>query len=80
VQRYFEDVRDVWARRTSELAQTVVEGLFPRWVSTCTRETVAAADAFLADPEIPSALRRLVSEGRADVVRALRAREADQAS
>ena len=40
-------------------------------------ETVAAADAFLADRALPSALRRLVSEGRADVVRALRARQAD---
>ncbi len=36
VERYFADVRGVWERRTSELAQTMVEGLFPRWSSTCT--------------------------------------------
>ena len=80
VDRYFADIRGVWERRTSELAQTAVEGLFPRWTSTCTPETVAAADRFLADTEVPPALRRLVSEGRADVVRSLRAREADRAS
>ena len=45
--------------------------------STCTPETVAAADAFLAG-DVPFALRRLISEGRADVVRSLRAREADR--
>jgi aminopeptidase N len=77
VERYFAEVKGVWERRTSELAQNVVVGLFPAWTSTIATETVAAADAFLADPEIPAALRRLVSEGRADVVRALNARAAD---
>jgi aminopeptidase N len=77
VARYFADVRGVWERRTSELAQNVVVGLFPTWTSTISPETIAAADAFLADAEIPSALRRLVSEGRADVARALAARAAD---
>jgi aminopeptidase N len=76
-QRYFEDVHDVWDRRSSELAQNVVLGLFPSWSSTITTGTLAAADEFLADDSVPSALRRLVSEGRADVARALRAREAD---
>ena len=78
VATYFSEVGDVWARRTSELAQTMVAGLFPTWSSTCTPETIAAADAFLADPEVPSALRRLISEGRADVQRSIRAREADR--
>jgi aminopeptidase N len=77
VQRYFADVRDVWARRTSELAQNVVVGLFPTWTSTISQDTVAAADAFLAGADLPSALRRLVSEGRADIIRAIRARAAD---
>jgi aminopeptidase N len=75
--RYFDEVSDVWERRTSELAQNVVVGLFPSWSSTINAETVALADAFLARADVPSALRRLVSEGRADVVRALRAREVD---
>jgi len=79
VERYFAEVRGVWDRRTSELAQNVVVGLFPTWTSTISPATVAAADAFLADADLPAALRRLVGEGRADVVRALNARAADGA-
>ena len=41
------------------------------------KATVDAADAWLADPTHPPALRRLVSEGRAGIVRALAAREFD---
>jgi aminopeptidase N len=78
VERYFADIRDVWDRRTSELAQNVVVGLFPTWTSTITPATLEAADAFLAGDHLPTALRRLVSEGRADVQRALTAREADR--
>ena len=48
--------------------------LFPPVVEP---RTVAAADAWLTDTEQPSALRRLVSEGRDGIVRALRARERD---
>jgi aminopeptidase N len=80
VERYFADITDVWERRTSELAQNVVVRLFPTWTSTITASTVEAADAFLAGDEVPSSLRRLVSEGRADVVRALAARAADRAA
>jgi aminopeptidase N len=39
---------------------------------------VDAADAWLTTDDRPSALRRLVSEGRAGIVRALAAREFDQ--
>ncbi len=76
VERYFADVAHVWERRTSEHAQAVVIGLFPSWsVDKC---TVEAADAWLADESHPPALRRLVSEGRAGIVRALGAREFDR--
>jgi aminopeptidase N len=74
--RYFEDVDDVWARRTSERAQIVVVGLFPSWAVD--KSTVDAADAWLADESKPAALRRLVSEGRAGIVRALAARDFDR--
>jgi aminopeptidase N len=80
MQRYFDEVSDVWARRTSELAQNVVVGLFPLWSSTIDTATLDAADAFLARTDLPAALRRLVSEGRADVRRALTARAVDRAS
>ena len=39
----------------------------------------AEIDAFLADPELPAALRRLVLEGRAGIERSLRARRFDGA-
>jgi len=80
VGRYFADIPDVWARRTSELAQNVVVGLFPNWPSTVSTDTLRAVDEFLEPTNLPAALRRLVSEGRADVVRALAARAADNAA
>jgi len=76
VERYFAAVAEVWRRRTSERAQSVVMGLFPSWAVD--KSTVDAADAWLADESHPPALRRLVTEGRAGIVRALAAREFDR--
>ncbi|HEX3788332.1 MAG TPA: aminopeptidase N [Pseudonocardiaceae bacterium] len=75
VQKYFAEVAGVWARRSSERAQPTVLGLFPAWAVE--PGTVEVADAWLAEAERPPALRRLVSEGRAGIVRALAAREFD---
>ncbi|HEX3781499.1 MAG TPA: aminopeptidase N [Pseudonocardiaceae bacterium] len=75
VGRYFADVAEVWERRSSERAQPTVVGLFPSWAVET--ETVTAADTWLAQ-ERPPALRRLVSEGRAGIVRALAARDFDR--
>jgi aminopeptidase N len=74
-EKYFEDVAGVWERRSSERAQSVVFGLFPAW--RVDQSTVETSDAWLAE-ERPPALRRLVLEGRAGIVRALAAREFDQ--
>jgi len=74
VARYFAEIPAVWERRSSEVAQTVVVGLYPSW--SITEQSVAAADAFLAG-EHPPALRRLVVEGRAGIVRSLKARAFD---
>ncbi|OJY39695.1 aminopeptidase N [Pseudonocardia sp. 73-21] len=76
VERYFAEVAEVWERRTSERAQSVVIGLFPS--HAVEKSTVDAADAWLADESHPPALRRLVTEGRAGIVRALAAREFDR--
>jgi len=73
--RYFAAIRGIWERRSSEVAQTVVVGLYPSW--DISDDGIAAADAFLADPELPAALRRLVLEGRAGIERSLRARQFD---
>jgi aminopeptidase N len=72
--RYFDVIAGVWARRSSEVAQTVIVGLYPSW--DISQSAIDAADAFLAGDQ-PPALRRLVLEGRAGVVRALKAREFD---
>jgi aminopeptidase N len=75
--RYFEAIPGMWARRSSEVAQTVVIGLYPSW--DISDAGIAAADEFLAAPdsEVPPALRRLVLEGQAAVKRSLRARKLD---
>ncbi|MEV4600741.1 aminopeptidase N [Amycolatopsis sp. NPDC049253] len=74
VERYFEVIDEVWTRRSSERAQPTVIGLYPSWAVE--PATVAASDEWLKG-EHPAALRRLVSEGRAGIVRALAAREFD---
>ncbi len=81
--RYFDAIPGVWARRSSEVAQTVVIGLYPYW--DISDDAIAAADRFLTAPEtgvsaVPPALRRLVLEGQAAVKRALRARRFDAAA
>jgi aminopeptidase N len=73
--KYFAAISGVWERRSSEVAQTVVIGLYPS--SDVSQAGLDAADAFLADGDVPPALRRLVVEGRAGVERALRARRFD---
>jgi len=77
VERYFAVIDEVWARRSSEIAQQVVVGLFP---SVVEQATVDAADSWLADDTRPSALRRLVAEGRDGIARSLRCRERDAAA
>jgi aminopeptidase N len=73
--RYFDAITGVWERRSSEVAQTVVIGLYPSW--DISQSGIDAADEFLAG-DVPPALRRLVIEGRAGVVRSLAAREFDE--
>lgn len=73
--KYFGAISGVWQRRSSEVAQTVVIGLYPSW--DISEEGLATADRYLADPDVPPPLRRLVVEGRAGVERALRARTFD---
>ncbi|WP_019970643.1 aminopeptidase N [Mycobacterium sp. 141] len=75
--RYFAAISGIWERRSSEVAQTVVVGLYPSW--DISQNGLDAADTFLSDPEVPPALRRLVLEGRAGVERSLRARAFDGA-
>jgi aminopeptidase N len=73
--RYFAAIRGIWERRSSEVAQTVVVGLYPSW--DISDDGIAAAGEFLTDPGLPPALRRLVLEGQAGIERSLRARRFD---
>ncbi|HEV7711539.1 MAG TPA: ERAP1-like C-terminal domain-containing protein, partial [Asanoa sp.] len=76
--KFFESVVAVWGLRDSEPAQEFVVMAYPTY--TITDEVVAAADAWLAEPGHPAALRRLVAEGRDSTERALRARLRDAAA
>jgi aminopeptidase N len=75
VSAYFEALTPVWEHRDSEPAQEFVEMAYPLF--QVSEDTVAATDAWLAQPGQPAPLRRLVAEGRDGVVRALKARAKD---
>ncbi|MFJ5674919.1 aminopeptidase N [Streptomyces sp. NPDC093097] len=76
--RYFEAVKDVWDNRSHEMAQQIVVGHYP--ALQVSQETLDATDAWLAAADPSPALRRLVTESRAGVERALTARAADAAA
>jgi aminopeptidase N len=77
-ERYFAAVDRVWANRDSEPAQEFVVLAYPAY--QVSEETIAATDEWLAQPGHPAPLRRLVSEGRDGVVRAVKARARDAAT
>ncbi|MFJ4556337.1 aminopeptidase N [Streptomyces massasporeus] len=77
-ERYFEVVKDIWESRSHEMAQQIAVGLYP--TVQVSQETLDRTDAWLASAEPTAALRRLVSESRAGVERALRAQRADAAA
>jgi aminopeptidase N len=73
--RFFEAVANVWKIRASEPAQEFLLYGYPAF--QVSPETVAAAEAWLAEDGHPAPLRRLVAEGNDRVLRALKAREKD---
>ncbi|MFF4982795.1 aminopeptidase N [Streptomyces sp. NPDC001046] len=77
-ERYFEVVKDIWASRSHEMAQQIAVGLYP--AVQVSQGTLDRTDAWLSSAEPNAALRRLVSESRAGVERALRAQRADAAA
>ncbi|MBI0379622.1 aminopeptidase N [Streptomyces albiflaviniger] len=77
-EKYFAVVKDVWNSRSHEMAQQIVVGLYPSL--QVSPETLDATDAWLASAEPTAALRRLVTESRAGIDRALRAQAADAAA
>ncbi|MEU8438606.1 aminopeptidase N [Streptomyces sp. NPDC029216] len=77
-EKYFAVVKDIWESRSHEIAQQIAVGLYP--ALQVSEETLAATDAWLASAEPNAALRRLVSESRSGVERALKAQAADAAA
>ena len=79
VEPYFASIAEVWATRPGEMAQNIVQGLYPTLLVSAA--VVERTDTFLADnPDTPPALSRLLLEARDGVVRALRARDRDVAA
>jgi aminopeptidase N len=75
VQKYFDVIDQVWATNDSEPAQEIAKDSFP--ALHVDDATVAATDAWLAQSGKPSALRRLIGEGRDGLLRSLKARAKD---
>ena len=73
---YFAVAGDIWRERSSAMAQDFVSGAY--LVCPLSQETVAATDAYIARENPPAALRRLLIEGRDDVLRALRCQARDR--
>ncbi|WP_416974369.1 aminopeptidase N [Streptomyces sp. 4F14] len=74
-EKYFEVVKGIWDSRSHEIAQQVAIGLYPS--VQVSQDILDRTDAWLASAEPNAALRRLVSESRSGVERALKAQAAD---
>jgi aminopeptidase N len=76
---YFAALGKVWEEWSSAMAQDFVE--YGYTIGAVDQTTISATDAYLiAQPEPPAALRRLLSEGRDEVARALRNQARDRAA
>ncbi|MGW3011348.1 aminopeptidase N [Streptomyces sp. NPDC001219] len=76
--KYFAAVKDIWSSRSHEMAQQIVVGHYP--ALQVSQETLDTTDAWLGSAEPTPALRRLMTESRAGIERALKAQRADAAS
>jgi aminopeptidase N len=74
-EKYFAAVADAWRTWSSAMAQDFVSGAYT--VGAISAETVRVTDEYLAATDPPAALRRLLLEGRDDVLRALRCQAKD---
>ncbi|WP_369271082.1 aminopeptidase N [Streptomyces sp. R11] len=74
---FFEVVKDIWDARSHEMAQQIAIGLYP--TIQVSEDTLRKTDAWLTSAEPNAALRRLISESRSGVERALKAQAADAA-
>ena len=73
--RYFEVIGQVWATRSAEMAGMVATALYPGLLVE--PETVQVTNDHLAAGDLPVGLRRIITEGRDGVERALRCQARD---
>jgi len=74
---YFRVAPQLWDRLTNEMAQRTLEGMYPLW--DVSEEAIAKADEFLGK-DMPTGLRRIITEGQDRAARALRNRVVDAAA
>ena len=73
--RYFEVIGQVWDTRSAEMAGMVATALYPGLLVE--PETVSRTNEYLAAGDLPAGLRRVLTEGRDGVERALRCQARD---
>ncbi len=73
--RFFDVVADIWRDWGTDMAQYFAEVAYPSYLVT--QDAVDAAADYITRTSPPPPLRRLLSEGRDDVARALRCRKRD---
>jgi aminopeptidase N len=76
VDRYVDELPDLWRNRVRQESLELTEGLFPRAVVSET--TLGAGERALATPQLPEPARRIVREQIDELRRTLRARAADR--
>ena len=77
IEKYHVMLTKLWSSRTHAIAESIVEGFYP--VALANRELTDASQSWLdANPDAISALRRVVSENRDGVTRALAAQQRDE--
>jgi aminopeptidase N len=74
-ERYFAVVGDIWRDWSTAMAQDFAGGIYA--AAAISAETVRATDDYIAAANPPDTLRRVLTEGRDDVLRALRCRARD---
>lgn len=77
IDKYFDAVLKVWEKETYEMAGNIVTGLYPTY--QVSQETLKRTEDWLAGPgkDSPNGLRRLMSENRDAMARALKAQAKD---
>ena len=73
--RYFQALANVWKERDIEVSLAFIRMMFPTVVVG--EETVKATDKYLAGDDVAGPIRRILLEGKDNMLRAMRGRAAD---